>query len=124
MKAEKVSQWSPTLDDYRELFQKVPCYISVQNRDLRIVVTNELFREDFGEREGELCYEVYNKRDRPCRDCPVQKAFETGEVYTSEEYVVTRDGKEVIVVVYTSPIRNHEGEIIEVMEMITNITYY
>ncbi len=116
-------EWKPTINDYEVLFQKVPCYISTQDRDFRIVVTNELFKKDFGSCIGELCYEIYKRRDDQCPDCPVAKTFETGEVHTSEEHIITRDGREAIVVVYTSPIRNEKGEIVNVMEMSTNITF-
>lgn len=117
-----LSKWEPTRYDYRQLFQQVPCYISVQNPELRILQTNQLFQNDFGDRVGELCYEVYKRRTKPCPECPVAKTFADGLVYSSEEQVITRDGKEAFVIVYTSPLRNDKGEIVAVMEMSTNIT--
>lgn len=115
--------WQPTINDYEVLFQKVPCYISVQDRDLRIKVTNELFKKDFGLGIGELCHKVYKRRESPCPECPVVKTFDTGEVQSSEEHIITSDGREAIVVVYTSPLKNEKGEIVSVMEMSTNITF-
>ena len=117
-----IDGWEPTRNDYRQLFQKVPCYISVQNPELRIIQTNELFRQDFGDRVGELCYNVYKRKTDPCPECPVAKTFADGQVHSSEEQVITRDGNEAFVIVYTSPIRNEQGEIVAVMEMSTNIT--
>ncbi len=117
-----VDGWEPTRNDYRQLFQKVPCYISVQSPELRIIQTNELFRQDFGDRVGELCHEVYKRKGEPCQHCPVAKTFADGQVHSSEEQVITRDGMEAFVIVYTSPLRNDEGEIVAVMEMSTNIT--
>jgi len=117
-----IDKWGPTTHDYRQLFQKVPCYISVQNPELRIVQTNQLFQKDFGERVGEHCYEVYKRRSEPCSECPVAKTFADGQIYSSEERVITSDGKEAYVIVYTSPLRNDKGEIVAVMEMSTNIT--
>ncbi len=116
-------EWQPTLYDYEALFQSVPCYISVQDRDFKIIVTNELFQKDFGPGLGELCYSAYKRRDTPCPECPVAKTFKTGEVHSSEERIITADGRQAIVVVYTSPLRNEKGEIVNVMEMSTNITY-
>ena len=114
--------WVPTQSDYRELFQKVPCYISVQNPELRIIQTNDLFKQDFGHRVGELCYNVYKRKTDPCPECPVAKTFADGQVHSSEEQVITRDGNEAFVIVYTSPLKNEKGEIVAVMEMFTNIT--
>ena len=50
------------------------------------------------------------------------KTFADGQVHVSEEQVITRDGNEAFVIVYTSPLRNERGEIVAVMEMSTNIT--
>ncbi|MFA4915477.1 MAG: ATP-binding protein [Syntrophales bacterium] len=122
MDRNSIEELEPTRRDYRQLFRKVPCYISVQNPELRIIQINELFRNDFGDRIGELCYEVYKGRTDPCPKCPVGKTFKDGQVHVSEEQVITRDGKEAFVIVYTSPLRNEKGEITAVMEMSTNIT--
>ncbi|MDY7033623.1 MAG: ATP-binding protein [Thermodesulfobacteriota bacterium] len=119
---KKINGWEPTRHDYRQLFQKVPCYISVQSPELRIIQTNELFRQDFGDREGELCYNVYKRKRDQCPECPVVKTFLDGQVHSSEEQVITADGMEAFVIVYTSPLKNEKGEIVAVMEMATNIT--
>ena len=61
--------------EYNILFERVPCYVAVINRDLRIVRANELLRQTFGERTGEHCYEVYKHRSERCPDCPALKTF-------------------------------------------------
>ena len=71
---------------------------------------------------GEHCYEVYKRKSEPCPECPVAKTFSDGQVHSSEERVITRDGKGAYVIVYTSPLRNDKEEIVAVMEMSTNIT--
>lgn len=107
---------------YRSLFEEVPCYISVQDRDLRIVQCNRSFQEDFGNYIGAYCYEVYKHRGEPCLNCPVARTFADGEVHHSEEVVTSRDGRIINTLVSTAPIRNGRGEIETVMEMSTNIT--
>ena len=44
--------------EYHILFERVPCYVAVLNRGLRIVRANERLRETFGSPTGEHCYEV------------------------------------------------------------------
>ena len=107
---------------YRLLFEEVPCYVSVQDRDLRIVQCNRNFQEDFGNYIGAYCYEVYKHRGEPCFNCPVAKTFQDGKAHESEEMVVARDGPTINTLVSTAPIRNTSGEIEMVMEMSTNIT--
>jgi PAS domain S-box-containing protein len=107
---------------FEQLFNMVPCYISIQDRDFTILQTNELFRREFGDREGQKCHLSYKGAEKICEDCPVQKTFRDGEVHSSEEVVVTKDGQEANVIVYAAPIRNESGTIEAVMEMSTNIT--
>ena len=107
---------------YRSLFEEVPCYISVQNRDLKIVQANRRFKEDFGDQTEAYCYEIYKHRREPCLVCPVEMTFQDGQSHTSEEVVTSKSGEKINVLVNTTPIRNETGEITQVMEMSTNIT--
>ena len=107
---------------FRLLFEEVPCYISVQDRDLRIVQTNRSFKEDFGDYVGASCFEVYKHRGEPCLKCPVAATFQDGKRHYSEEVVTSLDGRQINTLVSTAPIKNTKGEIEQVMEMSTNIT--
>ena len=108
--------------EIKTLFESVPCYISVQDRNFNLLRTNREFRNDFGDLEGAHCYEVYKHRTDKCPNCSVEKTFLTGEVYSNEEVVTTKDGKKAHVIIYTAPIFNEENEIVSVMELSTNIT--
>ncbi len=107
---------------YRFLFEEVPCYISVQNPDLRIIEANRAFREDFGNHVGSRCYEIYKHRTEECYPCPVQETFQDGKPHTREEVVTSNRGEHINVLVTTAPIRDAQGRILSVMEMSANIT--
>ncbi len=107
---------------FQQLFNSVPCYITVQDRSLRILESNDWFRKDFGDAIGRYCHDVYKRRDRICDQCPVMATFEDGEVHCSEETVSTDGGTLVSLIVYSMPIRDERGEISAVMEVSTNIT--
>lgn len=107
---------------YQAYFQAMPCYLTVQDRELKIIAANQWFREDFGEWSGRYCYQVYKHRSEKCEVCPVERTFRDGQCHSSEEQVKSLTGKEVAVIVYTTPIRNSAGEISAVMEMSTDIT--
>jgi len=106
----------------RQLFEEVPCFISIQDRQLRIIEANRLHREAFGSHYGEKCYKVYKHRQRECTPCMVQETFADGLPHSSEEIVTAQDGKPMNVLVVTAPIRNQSGEIESVIEMSTDIT--
>jgi len=107
---------------YQELFDEVPCYISVQDRDFKITAANRRFKEDFGTAVGAFCYDIYKHRDEACDNCPVAKTFEDGLSHQSEMVVTTRTGAQCHVLVWTAPIRNAAGRLTQVMEMSTDIT--
>jgi len=105
-----------------KIFDAIPGYISVQDREFRLTAANDSFRKDFGEIEGRYCYQVYKQRPEKCEDCPVERTFRDGQKHQSEEIVRTNDGRDVHVLVYTTPIRNDSGEVTDVIEMSTDIT--
>ncbi|UCE83877.1 MAG: PAS domain S-box protein, partial [Deltaproteobacteria bacterium] len=109
-------------EEYQTLFEEVPCQISVQDRDFRIIQVNRVFQERFGDRLGEYCYRAYKGRDEICGICPVDNTFKTGQPQFSEEVVLGKDGNPVYILVSTSPIFNEEGEVMAAIEMSTDIT--
>lgn len=107
---------------YHQLFDVVPCYITVQNRDLRLTDSNSKFKKDFGDTVGGYCYETYKHRCSPCPECPVAKTFADGESHGTEEIVTSKSGEQYNVITQTAPIKDENGRITQVMEISTNIT--
>lgn len=107
---------------YHQLFDVVPCYISVQDHNFRITATNRMFKKDFGDEIGSFCYKVYKHRTSRCRECPVAATFEDGQPHSTEEIVTSKSGKQYNVMTWTAPVRNSSGRITQVMEVSTNIT--
>lgn len=105
-----------------QLFEEVPCYVSVQSPELKIIQANRRFREDFGDCTGQYCYQAYKHRDEPCDECQVVKTFRDGLVHSSEERVKSKSGESICMAVHTSPLKDASGKIVAVIEMSTNIT--
>ena len=108
--------------DYRAYFEAMPCYLSVQNRELQVIAANERFRRDLGEWEGRRCFQVYKGRSEKCEVCPVEQTFEDGQCHTNQECVIAIDGKETPVIVYTSPVLDEGGKVVAVEKVSTDIT--
>ncbi|MFO7965000.1 MAG: ATP-binding protein [Desulfobacterales bacterium] len=109
-------------DDVQQLFETVPCTISVQDRDYRLVRYNRAFAVKFNPEPGDFCYRAYKGRTSKCENCPVEKTFADGGVHYSEEQGLDKDGSLVYWIVKTSPIYNDGGDIIAAMEMCIDIT--
>jgi histidine kinase len=112
-----------TQDEYQILFEESPCYITVQDRDLKLLKYNHEFENTFSPEPGDYCFKAYKGHSEPCAACPVIKTFDDGQPHVSEERAVTKDGTETFWLVKTSPIKNSNGEIVAVMEMSLDLTH-
>ncbi|MBW2722634.1 MAG: PAS domain S-box protein, partial [Deltaproteobacteria bacterium] len=119
---DQADAYQKSKEEYQTLFEEVPCQISVQDRDFRIIQVNRVFQERFGDRLGEYCYRAYKGRDEVCPVCAVEDTFQDGKPHFSEEVALGKDGTPVHMLVSTSPIFNEEGEVMAAIEMSTDIT--
>ncbi len=119
---KKQAELNRQKDIYQNLFEMVPCIITVQDRDYKLVQYNREFAEKFVPEPGDYCYRAYKGRDEKCIICPVERTFEDGLTHTSEETGTSKDGTVKHWLVTTSPIKNAEGDIIAAMEMNLDIT--
>ncbi len=107
--------------EYQNLFENVPCYLTVVDRDFNIIQTNTVFERVFGRVGGRKCYKIYKSNESKCSNCPVEKTFEDGKSHNSEE-IWRHDGKETHIMVKTAPLMDEKGRLRAVMEMSTDVT--
>ncbi|MDQ7784372.1 MAG: PAS domain-containing protein [Desulfomonilaceae bacterium] len=108
-------------EQFRNLFENVPCYLTVVDPSFRIAFHNRLFAEEFGSSWGKHCFEIYKGKDRKCDKCPVAETFSDGKSHSTED-TWHHNGKEIHVLIQTSPITDESGAIVAVVEMCTNVT--
>jgi len=105
-----------------QLFDEIPCHISVQDKDFKIRKVNKQFKSQFGRGIGEYCYQVYKNKPDVCEVCPVAQTFNDGKSHATEEVVTTKNGSPYNVLTRTAPIRDENGTVTRVMELSVNIT--
>jgi signal transduction histidine kinase/FixJ family two-component response regulator len=120
--AEKQSHLNQSRQSYQHLFDRSPCYITVQDRDLRITAANQRFTSEFSGDIGNHCYQAYKQRSSPCPECPVESTFEDGQPHQSEMQVTAKNGDQCHLFIATAPILDDQGKVGQVIEMSTNIT--
>jgi len=108
--------------EYQLLFDRVPCYITVIDKNYKIIRANESFRENFGDVIGKQCYEVYKKRKTKCPNCPAAKSFKDGMVHRSNQVGIKMKGDKTHYIVATSPLGRGPDEINQVIEISTDVT--
>ena len=119
---KKQEELNKQKEEYQRIFEIAPCYITVQDRNLRLIRYNREFAETFAPRLGDYCFKAYKGRSERCEICPVLKTFEDGKSHHSEEEGINKDGTRSFWLVRTSPIRDSKGEITAAMEMCLDVT--
>ena len=92
------------------------------DRDFKVVYANDLLIETFGDPVGMPCFEFMAGRLEPCQECPAQRVFEGAERATSERMRITSSGKAIWVQHTATPIRNGEGKVVGVAELMIDMT--
>jgi signal transduction histidine kinase len=119
---ELANRLHESLVRFQNLFDLVPCYISVHDREFRIIEANQRFKETFGGRPGAYCYQVYKKRAEQCATCPVADTFRDGAMHSGEEVMTDDAGRQIHVVVHTAPVRDSAGNITAVIKVLDDVT--
>ena len=105
--------------------------VSIINvKDFTVAGVNRVFLERYGLREeevtGKTCYETTHRRLDPCcppdDTCPLTETLRTGEHAVAEHVHYLSNGEKVFVEVSTSPIREDDGEIAQVVHVARDIT--
>jgi histidine kinase len=120
---QKQAELNAQRDEYENLFNMVPCIITVQDRNYRLVGYNREFADLFAPRPGDFCYHAYKGRSSKCPNCPVEKTFADGQSHYSEETGISKEGTPTYWLVKTSPVRNEKGDIVAAMEVNLDITH-
>ena len=108
--------------DLTQILDLLPCYVTIQDHELRIIYANQQFKSDFGGAIGNTCYATYKSALSECPNCPVKKSFRDNRSHVKEETVRLGDGKICQVLIQTSPITDESGQVAAVIELATNIT--
>ena len=51
---------------YRNMLDSMPSYVALIDCDLRVLWTNAMFKQDFGNENGKKCHQLYFNADSPC----------------------------------------------------------
>lgn len=109
-------------DEYQNLFESVPCLITVQDNNYKLLRYNKKFLKEFAPIPDDYCYHAYKGREKKCKTCPVELTFADGRSHHAEETGFDKDGTIKHWIVGTSPIFDDKGNIVAAMEISHDIT--
>ncbi len=106
---------------YKSIYNAVPCYITMQNRDFFITQANKKVFSDFGIITGKHCYKVYKGSNIKCSNCCVDRSFRDSKPHLQEESVILH-GEIGYFLVQSFPVFDEYRHITHVIEIATDIT--
>ena len=99
---------------------------NILDRKLHIVWANQarakFHQRDLPEMIGKPCYEMFQRRNRPCPDCPVKVVFRTGKPFFMERSAVLSDGSTRWGDVRCYPVVDGKGNVPYVIQIMIDIT--
>ncbi len=114
--AERIRQ------EHQLILDHIPCNIVVLDRNLQIVRGNKLFKQTFGNREGDFCYKAFKDRVVECEQCPARRTLEDGQMHHAHSQVRDIKGRTVELQVTTVPLGLSDEKLDFVMEMAVDVT--
>ena len=113
-------------EKYRSLVENVDFGITIIDTDFNVVMTNNTvgrwFSKSPSEFVGKKCFQVFEKKDRPCSPCPGAQAMASSKPCEIETEGVRDDGTRFIVKDRAFPSYGPNGEIVGFHEILEDIT--
>ncbi len=109
-------------EEYKLLFEQVPCNVMIIDRDFKIVRANKRAEDMIENLEGEYCYSALKGRQQRCIECTARQTFEDGLQHTGHHVWNLTDGRTLSMHVITIPLKNEAGKYDLVMEMAVDIS--
>ena len=72
--------------------------------------------------KGSYCYDILNKGRGPCKGCPSETAFKTGDVERSRIYAGNTNGGGKYIELTASPVLDKKGDVVAVAEIYCDVT--
>jgi signal transduction histidine kinase/FixJ family two-component response regulator len=111
-----------TQQRYQLLFDAVPCYVAVLDREMRFTANNRRFIDEFGDQTGAVFREVFHIDPEKLKSTPMRKTFHDGKPHHGEMTLPTCGGRRYQTLVWTSPIFSAAGKLLQVLLIFIDIT--
>jgi PAS domain S-box-containing protein len=111
---------------YHAILNSIRDPFNIVDRDYRLLWVNPA-RARFHQRNqremiGKTCYAMFQRRDRPCAECPVRLVFESGKPCVMDRSVVLPDGTQKWGNVRAYPVFDDKGRVVYAIQVMIDIT--
>jgi two-component system NtrC family sensor kinase len=130
IRAEEKVKWGEEIvrsqDRLQTLFDGAPDAITIVDRNFRISMVNKTGL-NWSKKSpeyfiGKICHQEFQKRSDLCPNCPAEESFRTGKPAFRERASLIADGTKRYLQLYTFPLGKRNGEVVEVVEYVKDVT--
>ncbi len=101
----------------------IPDGVAIIDREMQLMLVNPSYVRMFpGAAPGDTCYRLIHNRDSICPHCGVVKVFSDGKIHEHESTVLLPGGSSRVVHSISAPVFSENGEMINAVEVIRDIT--
>ncbi|MBI3940956.1 MAG: PAS domain-containing protein [Acidobacteria bacterium] len=108
------------------MINAIPAGLIILDSNHRILWANrvvEQWRHPLPQMLGGTCHETIWADRHRCRDCPTERALQTGKVEASEKSASDDNGEKKYFQIISSPMRNPQGSVTGVVELVQDVTH-
>jgi len=113
-------------DLYPILLRSIKDPLNILDLNFRILWANEaraqIHQRSVPEMIGKFCYEMFQRRNEPCPECPVKNVFRSWKPSVMDRWVDLPNGSRKWGEVRAYPVFNKSGNIVYAIEIATDIT--
>ncbi len=113
-------------DLYPILFRSIKDPLNILDLNFRILWANEaraqIHQRNVAEMIGKFCYEMFQRRNEPCPECPVKNVFRSWKSSVMDRWVDLPNGSRKWGEVRAYPVFNKSGNIVYAIEIAVDIT--
>ncbi len=111
---------------YHAILNSIRDPFNILDKDFRILWANQaraaFHQQNLRDMIGRTCYEMFQRRDKPCVECPVRVVFKTRKPCIMERSVALPDGTIKWGDVRAYPIFDEKGKVVYVIQIMIDIT--
>jgi len=130
IRAEEKVRWGEEIEKSQNrlqaLFDGAPDAIAIVDRNYRISMLNKTglswYKRSREEFVGKFCYQEFQGRSDLCPNCPAEESFRTGQPAFREKASLVADGTKHYLQLFTVPLRDRSGEVVEAVEYTKDVT--
>ena len=104
---------------------EIGAYLCLIDDNMRIAWANKPFEDRFGKINSFIapdCHSIFGCGEEPPEDCTANRVFKTGKIQETKRLVIGKDNEKKYYHFIGSPIKDNQGNIIQVLELIQDIT--